>query len=141
MPTPRTVTETLSACPHRQFHTLLGLLHSWAALSNSYPEHMWPCMEAVFILFMMAFGMTQPGRKPATYRMRGEHANRLTNLMWYIVYECLIFFQFLTWLLSPTQFDSSAGLRSDSVHRPTQGKVAVLLPNRPKFARGKSRRL
>ena len=23
---------------HRQFHTLLGFLHNWAALSNSYPN-------------------------------------------------------------------------------------------------------
>ena len=28
----------LSACPHRQFHTLPCLLHSWAALLNSYPK-------------------------------------------------------------------------------------------------------
>ena len=28
----------LSACPHRQFHTLPGLLDSQAALSNSYPN-------------------------------------------------------------------------------------------------------
>ena len=27
----------MSACPHRQFHTLPGLLDSWATLSNSYP--------------------------------------------------------------------------------------------------------
>ena len=30
--------DLLSACPHRQFHTLPGLLDSWAALSNSYPN-------------------------------------------------------------------------------------------------------
>ena len=30
--------STLSACPHRQFHTLTGLLDSRAALSNSYPN-------------------------------------------------------------------------------------------------------
>ena len=28
----------LSACPHRQFHTLPGLLDSRAALPNSYPS-------------------------------------------------------------------------------------------------------
>ena len=27
-----------SACPNRQFHTLPGLLDSWAALPNSYPN-------------------------------------------------------------------------------------------------------
>ena len=30
--------DILSACPHRQFHTIPGLLHSRAALPNSYPN-------------------------------------------------------------------------------------------------------
>ena len=30
--------DLLSACPHRQFHTLPSLLDSQAALSNSYPN-------------------------------------------------------------------------------------------------------
>ena len=30
--------DLLSAYPHRQFHTLPGLLDSWAALPNSYPN-------------------------------------------------------------------------------------------------------
>ena len=30
--------DLLSAFPHRQFHTLPGLLESWAALPNSYPN-------------------------------------------------------------------------------------------------------
>ena len=30
--------DLLSAFPHRQFHTLPGLLDSWAALPNSYPD-------------------------------------------------------------------------------------------------------
>ena len=30
--------DLLSAFPHRQFHTLPGLLDSWAALPNSYPK-------------------------------------------------------------------------------------------------------
>ena len=30
--------DLLSAFPHRQFHTLPGLLDSWAALPNSYPS-------------------------------------------------------------------------------------------------------
>ena len=30
--------DHLSAFPHRQFHTLPGLLDSWAALPNSYPN-------------------------------------------------------------------------------------------------------
>ena len=34
--------DLLSAFPHRQFHTLPGLLDSWAALSNSYPNACMP---------------------------------------------------------------------------------------------------
>ena len=30
--------DPLSAFPHRRFHTLPGLLDSWAALPNSYPN-------------------------------------------------------------------------------------------------------
>ena len=30
--------DLLSECPHRQFHTLPGLLDSWAALPKSYPN-------------------------------------------------------------------------------------------------------
>ena len=32
------IPDLLSAFPHRQFHTLPGLLDSWAALPNSYPN-------------------------------------------------------------------------------------------------------
>ena len=34
--------DFLSAFPHRQFHTLPGLLHSWAALPNSNPNACMP---------------------------------------------------------------------------------------------------
>ena len=34
--------DLLSACPHRQFHTLPGLLDSWAALPNSNPNACMP---------------------------------------------------------------------------------------------------
>ena len=30
--------DLLSACPHRQFHTLRGHLDSWAALTDAYPN-------------------------------------------------------------------------------------------------------
>ena len=69
--------RSLSACPHRQFYTLPGLLDSWGALLNSYPKTNGrvPSRETVCIIFMIVFGMTRPRRKPATYRMRGGHAN------------------------------------------------------------------
>ena len=34
--------DLLSACPHRQFHTLPGLLDSWVALPNSKPNACMP---------------------------------------------------------------------------------------------------
>ena len=34
--------DLLSACPHRQFQTLPGLLYSWAALPNSNPNACMP---------------------------------------------------------------------------------------------------
>ena len=71
--------DLLSACLHRQFHTLLGLLDSWATLSNSYPNLCVPSRDAVGTIFMMVFGMTRPGREPMTYHMRGEHANHLAK--------------------------------------------------------------
>ena len=38
--------DLLSACPHRQFNTLPGLLDSWAALPNSNPIACMPtCMQ------------------------------------------------------------------------------------------------
>ena len=66
--------DLLSACPHRQFHTLPGLLDSRAALSNSYRNACAPSREAVSTYhFMMNFGMTRSGREPETFRMRGGH--------------------------------------------------------------------
>ena len=64
----------LSACPHRQFHTLLGLLDIRAELSNSYLNACEQCREAVCTIFMV-FGMTRPGHEPTTYCVRGAQAN------------------------------------------------------------------
>ena len=40
----RLIPDLLSACPHRQFHTLPGLLDSLAGLPNSYPSAL-RCMQ------------------------------------------------------------------------------------------------
>ena len=64
--------DLLSAFPHRQFHTLPGLLNSWAALPNSYPN-------AICTIFMMVFGMTRPRGELTTYRARGGHATDWAN--------------------------------------------------------------
>ena len=64
----------LSACPHRQFHTLPGILDSRAALPNSNPNPNVPCREAVCTTFYDLW-YDPAGREPATYRVRGVHAN------------------------------------------------------------------
>ena len=51
-------------CPHRQFLTLPGLLHSWVALPNSYPNACVPRREANCAIFMMIFGMTRSRNEP-----------------------------------------------------------------------------
>ena len=66
--------DLLSACSHRQFHTLPGLLDSRAALM-----HCVPCRGAVCSIFMMVFGMTRPGGELRTYCVRGGHANHEAN--------------------------------------------------------------
>ena len=66
--------DLLSACPHREFHTLPGLLDSRATLSNFYPNACVPSWEVFCAIFMVVFGMTRLGREPTTYRMRGGPA-------------------------------------------------------------------
>ena len=61
-----------SARPYRQFHTLPGLLHSQAALSNSYPD---TCVPNSLYHFMTVFGVTWPGRELMTNHLRGGYAN------------------------------------------------------------------
>ena len=43
--------DLLSACPHRQIHTILALLDSRAALSNSHPNACVPSREALCTIF------------------------------------------------------------------------------------------
>ena len=45
--------DLLSACSYRQFHTLIDLLDSRAALKNSYLTHCRPCREAVCTIFLV----------------------------------------------------------------------------------------
>ena len=51
-------------CPPKQFHTLPGILHSHAALPNSYPNASVPFKEAVCTDFILVFGMTLSGVNP-----------------------------------------------------------------------------
>ena len=63
--------DLLSAFPHRQFHTLPGLLDSRAALPNSYPNAL-RAKQGGSTIFMMVFGMTWPGGELMTTRARGS---------------------------------------------------------------------
>ena len=63
--------DLLSACPHRQFHRLTGLLDSRAALSNFYLDACMPMQGGSLHHFMMVIGVTRPGTEPTTYRVRG----------------------------------------------------------------------
>ena len=60
--------------PHRQFHTLPGLLDSWAELPNPNPNACMPMQGGSLYHFIMVFGMTRPRGELTTYRARGGHA-------------------------------------------------------------------
>ena len=60
--------DLLSACPHRQFHTLPGLLDSQAALPNSYPNACVPMQGGSFYHFYDGLSC-DPTRYTATYIM------------------------------------------------------------------------
>ena len=64
--------DLLSACPHRQFHKLSGLLGSQVALQNSYPNAPRAMQGGIF---MMVFGMTRLRGELMTYPVRDGHAN------------------------------------------------------------------
>ena len=74
-----------SACSNRQS---LGLLHSWVAQPNSYPNTCMPSREAVCTIFMMVFGRIRLGREPRTYFMRGRHA--IKPLKWNPFWEATL---------------------------------------------------
>ena len=69
--------DLLSAHPHRQFHTLPGLLDRWAALSNSYPNACMPMQGGN--LYHFYDGLWFDPAKPTTYLVRGGHASHLAN--------------------------------------------------------------
>ena len=67
--------DILSTCPHRQFHTLPGLLDNRAALSNIYPNALRAMQGGSLYHFYDGLWYDRPGRKPTTYHVRGGHAN------------------------------------------------------------------
>ena len=68
--------DLLSACPHRQFHTLPSLLDSWAALPNSNPNACVPMQGVSLHHFMMVFGMTRPRGHDFVYLVKHEFAKK-----------------------------------------------------------------
>ena len=64
--------DLLSVFPHRQFHSLLGFLDSWAALPNSNPNACMPKQGGS--LYHFNDGMTRPRGKLMTYSVIGRHA-------------------------------------------------------------------
>ena len=73
--------DLLSACPHRRFHTLiislLGLLDSRAALSNSYPNACMPMQGGSLYHFCDGFWYDPAG--PRTYDLLCERQDTLTT--------------------------------------------------------------
>ena len=55
--------DLLSAFPHRQFHTLPGLLDSWAALPNSYPNACMPMQGGSLYNFYDGLWYDPAGRR------------------------------------------------------------------------------
>ena len=56
--------DLLSACPHRQFHTLPGLLDSWAALPNSNHNACIPMQEGSLYHFYDGLWYDPAERRP-----------------------------------------------------------------------------
>ena len=46
------------------------------------PNAWMPRRDTVCTIFIVVFGMTRPGHKPATYHIRGRHANPTANPTW-----------------------------------------------------------
>ena len=71
--------DLLSAFPHRQFHTLPGLLDSWAALPNSNPNACMPMLGGSLYNFYDGLWYDRPRGELTTYRARGGHATDWAN--------------------------------------------------------------
>ena len=66
--------DLLSAFPHRQFHTLPGLLDSWAALPNSYPNACMPMQGGSLYHFYDGLWYDPAERQTHDFHARGRHA-------------------------------------------------------------------
>ena len=67
--------DLLSACPHRQFHTLPGLLDSRAALPDSNPNALRAMQGGSLYHIYEGLWYDPTGRGTHDLRLRGGHAN------------------------------------------------------------------
>ena len=70
--------DLLSAFPHRQFHTLPGLLDSWAALPNCYPNACMPMQGGNLYHFYDGLWYVPAERR--THDLPCERRTRLMDL-------------------------------------------------------------
>ena len=82
----------LSAFPHRQFHTLPGLLDSWAALPNSYPNACMPMQEGS--LYHFYDGLWYDPAERRTHDLPCERRTRYRLSQPDTVHYCVLFLCF-----------------------------------------------
>ena len=75
--------DLLSACPHRQFHTLPGILDSGAALSNTYTNAWVLSREAGFVPFSSGSQCTQQklNHRKLTNKMNDKYCPRFLSCL------------------------------------------------------------
>ena len=80
--------DLLSAFPHRQFHTLPGLLDSWAALPNSYPNALRAMQGGS--LYHFYDGLWYDPAEMQTTLLKDEQKNIMTCNHTYVLYLTLL---------------------------------------------------
>ena len=81
--------DLLSAFPHRQFHTLPGLLDSWAALPNSYPNALRAMQGGSLYHFHDGLWYDPAGRR--THYLPCERRTRYRLSQQWMVFENRVF--------------------------------------------------
>ena len=79
--------DLLSACPHRQFHTLPCLLDSRAALSNSYPNAWVPMQGGSLYNFYDGLWYDLVGMRTHALLYERRHGYQTLNALDYLTGE------------------------------------------------------
>ena len=89
--------DLLSAFPHRQFHTLPGLLDSWAALPNSNPNACMPMQGGSLYHFYDGLWYDPAERRSRTTVREADtlpteptRHGKNTSTKIYVIYLCII---------------------------------------------------